>query len=117
MHYFQNSIVLYLISNDDSTDGDDTCNTSVDGETVVEEACEKGAVVEVAVVVTGLTGVTVNSALGEAFIFFLDSADDVSSDAGGFNWMFCYCYAHSPHSLSLSFSSFSSLADPRRTLT
>ena len=58
MQYFQISIVLYLISNDEYADGDEKRDTSASPmgtEIVVEEACMRSAVMEVAVVITGLT--------------------------------------------------------------
>ena len=58
MHYFQNSIVLYLISNDEYADGDgkrDTSAPPMGTEIFVKEACVRSVVVEVAVVVTELT--------------------------------------------------------------
>ena len=58
MQCFHISIVLYLISNDEYADGDEKRDTSASPmgtEIVVKEACVRSTVVEVAVVITGLT--------------------------------------------------------------
>ena len=93
-------------------DGDEDAgnNSSTDGETVVEGTCVDGADVEIPVIVTWLTEVSANSTLGKALDFFMDGPDDIPSDAGSFRLDVSL-------SLVFSFSSFSSLADPRRTLT